>query len=118
RRVIRPHPHGLDQGVLHGILGRREVGSAAAEDPDHRGGEGPQQDLIHLRYSVMVGGAAMNGRTSSHSWIGFPPAPGAADSSPASSSAGELRSEEHTSELQSPYDLVCRLPLAKKKTSI
>src|SRR5207248_5783619 len=26
-----------------------------------------------------------------------------------------LRSEEHTSELQSPYELVCRLPLEKKK---
>src|SRR5207248_10903799 len=31
---------------------------------------------------------------------------------------GDLRerSEEHTSELQSPYDLVCRLLLEKKKT--
>src|SRR5438094_5548722 len=29
--------------------------------------------------------------------------------------ADELRSEEHTSELQSPYDLVCRLLLEKKK---
>src|SRR5438094_5998909 len=28
------------------------------------------------------------------------------------------RSEEHTSELQSPYDLVCRLLLEKKKTNI
>src|SRR5207248_9508663 len=28
-----------------------------------------------------------------------------------------LRSEEHTSELQSPYDLVCRLLLEKKKTN-
>src|SRR5437867_8118287 len=28
---------------------------------------------------------------------------------------GEARSEEHTSELQSPYDLVCRLLLEKKK---
>src|SRR5207248_8404143 len=28
------------------------------------------------------------------------------------------RSEEHTSELQSPYDLVCRLLLEKKKKSI
>src|SRR5437867_10228225 len=27
----------------------------------------------------------------------------------------ERRSEEHTSELQSPYDLVCRLLLEKKK---
>src|SRR5207248_7530091 len=29
---------------------------------------------------------------------------------------GHFRSEEHTSELQSPYDLVCRLLLEKKKT--
>src|SRR5207248_10543888 len=29
--------------------------------------------------------------------------------------AGHRRSEEHTSELQSPYDLVCRLLLEKKK---
>src|SRR5207248_10932802 len=28
---------------------------------------------------------------------------------------GSSRSEEHTSELQSPYDLVCRLLLEKKK---
>src|SRR5438094_7294048 len=31
-------------------------------------------------------------------------------------SAPIARSEEHTSELQSPYDLVCRLLLEKKKT--
>src|SRR5437867_8255616 len=30
---------------------------------------------------------------------------------------GPIRSEEHTSELQSPYDLVCRLLLEKKKSS-
>src|SRR6266516_6800301 len=28
---------------------------------------------------------------------------------------GQVRSEEHTSELQSPYELVCRLLLEKKK---
>src|SRR5437867_7990797 len=33
-----------------------------------------------------------------------------------SQSAG-ARSEEHTSELQSPYDLVCRLLLEKKKNT-
>src|SRR5438094_7575752 len=32
-----------------------------------------------------------------------------------SSAQGVSRSEEHTSELQSPYDLVCRLLLEKKK---
>src|SRR5438094_7649591 len=35
--------------------------------------------------------------------------------SPRSSSRAWPRSEEHTSELQSPYDLVCRLLLEKKK---
>src|SRR5438094_6648363 len=37
---------------------------------------------------------------------------------PGSDASGErdaARSEEHTSELQSPYDLVCRLLLEKKK---
>src|SRR5256885_10872793 len=33
------------------------------------------------------------------------------------SSGAEARSEEHTSELQSPCNLVCRLLLGKKKTS-
>src|SRR5207248_11548653 len=33
----------------------------------------------------------------------------------AADSAAGRRSEEHTSELQSPYDLVCRLLLEKKK---
>src|SRR5207248_11088658 len=32
--------------------------------------------------------------------------------------ANPARSEEHTSELQSPYDLVCRLLLEKKKKRI
>src|SRR5437867_12250973 len=44
------------------------------------------------------------------SWRGICPWPG--PSGPPS------RSEEHTSELQSPYDLVCRLLLEKKKIII
>src|SRR5207248_4552810 len=47
-----------------------------------------------------------------------PPTPtatsGTTNDSPPASSA-HPRSEEHTSELQSPYDLVCRLLLEKKK---
>src|SRR5438094_6422768 len=35
-----------------------------------------------------------------------------------SGAATVTRSEEHTSELQSPYDLVCRLLLEKKKRQI
>ena len=88
RWVGRPDAHGLDQRVLHGVLGRREVGSAADEDPEHARREAPEQGLVHPRgHSVMVGAEARNGRTSSHSWIGSPPAPGAADRSPASSMA-------------------------------
>src|SRR5437867_9986935 len=40
--------------------------------------------------------------------------PGTANSCRASRSITPSRSEEHTSELQSPYDLVCRLLLEKK----
>src|SRR5437867_13134761 len=43
------------------------------------------------------------GRIYDH-WIGYRPIP-----------QRRVRSEEHTSELQSPYDLVCRLLLEKKK---
>src|SRR6266516_7190766 len=43
--------------------------------------------------------------------------PGASPAPPGSSGwpPPSARSEEHTSELQSPYDLVCRLLLEKKK---
>src|SRR5207248_6481005 len=37
--------------------------------------------------------------------------PGATGGTGALAAGGPLRSEEHTSELQSPYDLVCRLLL-------
>src|SRR5438094_7781651 len=51
--------------------------------------------------------AAISARTSfSRYWINWP-VRAALPPSP--------RSEEHTSELQSPYDLVCRLLLEKKK---
>src|SRR5437867_7936870 len=40
---------------------------------------------------------------------------GAATSSRSTTRGYGCRSEEHTSELQSPYDLVCRLLLEKKK---
>src|SRR5438094_7746282 len=44
-----------------------------------------------------------------------PPARGDRALDGMSGGAAALRSEEHTSELQSPYDLVCRLLLEKKK---
>ena len=47
-RDVPPGADGLDQCVLDGVLGRREVGSAADEDPDDRGHELPQQRLVHV----------------------------------------------------------------------
>jgi hypothetical protein len=56
RWVGRPDADRLDQRVLNGVLGRREVGSAADEDPEHARREAPEQDLVHVGgHSVMVG---------------------------------------------------------------
>ena len=85
---------GPDQRLLDGVFGGREVGPAVDEGRQDAGDQLPQLGLVpRVRgvtpriYSVTVVGAPMNGRTSSHSWIGLPPAPGAADNSPASSTA-------------------------------
>jgi hypothetical protein len=52
RWVVRPGVQCPDQGVLHGVLRRREVGPAPEEDTDDRGHELPQLRLVH---SVTVG---------------------------------------------------------------
>src|SRR5207248_7534665 len=55
-----------------------------------------------FRSKVGIAGFAGSGKSTVFQWLtGVKPDP---------------RSEEHTSELQSPYDLVCRLLLEKKKT--
>src|SRR2546426_6081824 len=46
------------------------------------------------------------------------PAPRGRRGNPARSPACRIRSEEHTSELQSPCNLVCRLLLEKKKQRV
>src|SRR5437867_10001923 len=43
---------------------------------------------------------------------------GGQDKSKRPSPPAKARSEEHTSELQSPYDLVCRLLLEKKNNTV
>src|SRR5256885_2895529 len=69
----------------------------------------------------------LNGKTRHHALLqalqGGDPRYGRCEQRPAQASAGDLplqgglrRSEEHTSELQSPCNLVCRLLLEKKKT--
>ena len=72
----------LDQRLLHGVLGRREVVPAPDEDTEHLRREVAQDLPRSLR---APGTSSMTGRTSSHSWIGLPPLPGAFDTRAATS---------------------------------
>ena len=81
-----PRGECADERLLDGVLGRREICTATDEDAQYLWDELAQLDVVH-GHSVTVGGSARKGRTSSHSWIGLPPAPGAADNAPASSIA-------------------------------
>jgi hypothetical protein len=47
RRVGLPDADRLDERVLHGVLGRRKIGSATDEDSEHARCEAPEQGLVH-----------------------------------------------------------------------
>src|SRR5207248_7585240 len=63
----------------------------------------------------LTASSAVNGPKSLRSSTTFAAASNSAGRGEGRRAAQGLRSEEHTSELQSPYDLVCRLLLEKKK---
>src|SRR5207248_7821284 len=72
--------------------------------------------LLRIRMPTAVVNAMPSTLQASIPFLSSMPTIWAFSSSPsAMASASPLRSEEHTSELQSPYDLVCRLLLEKKK---
>src|SRR5438067_5708285 len=71
---------------------------------------------ISGRWRTVVDGSAIEVRPSSQLPSARSPTPAATSPRQTfSTSSGQLRSEEHTSELQSRFDLVCRLLLEKKK---
>src|SRR5438094_5875884 len=82
-----------------------------------RGRGRPRDTLLatrFLRYDLQLQllRPAQHGKRAAHSHVGV------GEQAMQIIHAGNRRSEEHTSELQSPYDLVCRLLLEKKnKTS-
>lgn len=74
-----PRGERSDERFLHRVLGHGEVGAPMNEDTQDRRDELAEGEVVHA-HSVTVGGAVRKGRTSSHSWIGSSPAPGAAES--------------------------------------
>src|SRR5207248_7149195 len=84
-------------------------------------------EVVATDAASLVGGATLDAATGMPFAVApMPGAPAMATSSasctptrspspPTNSDGDPVRSEEHTSELQSPYDLVCRLLLEKKK---
>src|SRR2546430_10644461 len=87
---------------LHGELGAAAAARAAARRGQHLRAEHP----LHLADAVQAGAIA--------------PAhlpPGRANRAGAIDGVEKPRSEEHTSELQSQSNLVCRLLLEKKNTN-
>src|SRR5207248_9054862 len=84
----------------------------------------PYTTLFRSRHHLTVTPSALTSSSGS-----FPSAGGGCPARRCTSASGSgqltrtgcvpsgARSEEHTSELQSPYDLVCRLLLEKKKTN-
>src|SRR2546422_7543001 len=64
------------------------------------------------RPAAHVAGSPFSCRSLARAWVQGPP------SAPMYCRRGDVRSEEHTSELQSRLHLVCRLLLEKKKTNM
>src|SRR5207248_7911632 len=79
-------------------LGRKYSFSAKLEGPN-RGLRGQSEETERGRQQ----------RALAHTWRGGRTVPGGSE---------DRRSEEHTSELQSPYEIVCRLLLEKKNKNL
>src|SRR3989454_544730 len=102
--------HGADYDVGRGPIGVGSRRGAAARQPEPGELEQPPperpapeaQPALAFRVGAMLG--ARPGHDGGEQRHSCPDAKGR-----------ELRSEEHTSELQSPCNLVCRLLLEKKK---
>src|SRR2546426_9954002 len=88
----------------------------------------PARAAVSTNSDFELDGDAVNSGAVGDDWsnvLGFPPPPSGSDSihvGPITEphlrfTQGTKRSEEHTSELQSPCNLVCRLLLEKKKNN-
>src|SRR2546427_8647493 len=76
----------------------------------------PRSTLFPYTTLFRSGAASATGRGRRHLTLQFPAVPGHARGGAGHRAGQRGRSEEHTSELQSQSNLVCRLLLEKKKT--
>src|SRR5699024_12423628 len=99
------------------ILGRQSALDDSAEGLDGAGGDDALGSAADAHEHVYSGAGAAGGDGSGDIAVGDELDAGScgADLIDHLLMAGTVRSEEHTSELQSRFDLVCRLLLEKKK---
>src|SRR5688500_19735491 len=76
----------------------------------------PYTTLFRSRAALALGGARRRGRVEAHPQPFSPRRRNTKDLHGHGTESGRQRSEEHTSELQSPCNLVCRLLLEKKNS--
>src|SRR5699024_12797340 len=99
-----PSPPRINPPSLHDAL---PISADDFRSPESRSGWTSRRSWsIRIRTSVTCGAASVTAAASD------PSGPRSATRA----TGGEERSEEHTSELQSRFDLVCRLLLEKKNT--
>src|SRR5699024_12074864 len=78
----------------------------------------PQSEQVKLNFIQKVAPIAESEQRQSHVLASITIAQAALESDWGQSELSQKRSEEHTSELQSRFDLVCRLLLEKKNTHL
>src|SRR5207248_9150078 len=81
----------------------------------HQPPASPPIHPLSLHDALPISTSAPSGPTTTSASTGPPAGSSKAATCGSSPASSHTRSEEHTSELQSPYDLVCRLLLEKKK---
>src|SRR6266705_492175 len=124
RRELARNPRFAEISPEVGVLDERAVSRALADDPaafellaamTTATDETLRAAAIRLSASIVLE-RARAGRPSMRGISRLRPGRGATDGDLDLDASIDGRSEEHTSELQSPYDIVCRLLLEKKKT--
>src|SRR5699024_11443185 len=108
---------GIADTLLMGALGRQRVGAAASVSPP-AAPVGDLPDFLHVQVQHVAGKPGDDRPGLPVVLAGRGEVTTTIEAEPLQPARDRARSEEHTSELQSRFDLVCRLLLEKKKNTI